>query len=71
MSASEAHMRATAKYEKKAYDNIRLRVLKGTRDLLQKYCKDNNTSVNGLINELIYNHLTENGYDYIKKDKTE
>ena len=69
MPRSEAQKRADKKYKAKAYDDIRLRVLKGNKELLQAYCNDNGLSVNGFINTLIYDKLTEDGYQFITRDE--
>ncbi|MCD8239733.1 MAG: hypothetical protein LUC92_10465 [Clostridiales bacterium] len=53
MSVSKAQMKATAKYEKLNYDNIRLRVKKGKRDIIKAYAESKGESVNGFINRVI------------------
>lgn len=50
MAASEARMRATAKYEKKKYDKILLRLPKGTKERIRAAGE---TSLNGYIVKLI------------------
>ena len=51
--ASKAQMRATAKYEKENYDDIRLRVKKGERDVIKAYAESQGKSLNAYINDLI------------------
>ncbi len=50
---SPARIRATRKYNNKTYDSVMLRVKKGNKEILQEYTKNNNISVNGLINRLL------------------
>lgn len=50
MTASEARMRATAKYEKKKYDKVLLRLPKGTKERIRAAGE---TSLNGYIVKLI------------------
>ena len=53
MPNSEAQKRATAKYKKKAYDKIELRVPKGDRDTIRDYATYRGKSVNTLIIEIL------------------
>lgn len=68
MAQSKAHIKASNKYNVKAYDTITLRLYKGNKDLLQQYCKDKSYSINGLVNKLIHDRLVSDGYNYIDKD---
>ena len=54
---SEAQKRATAKYEKKNYDFIYLRVRKGQSKLIREYAESKGKSLNRLINELIQKEI--------------
>lgn len=63
MSQSEAQKRAKAKYNLKAYERLELKVFKGNKDIIKRFCVDNNISVNGLINQLLYDRLTAAGYE--------
>lgn len=59
---SEAQLRAIKKYDeaqKEKIDNIRVRVPKGWKDLLQNYVKDHpeHNSVNALLCDLIAKEL--------------
>lgn len=67
MAQSEAQKRAKAKYNAKAYDRLELKVLKGNKAVIQGYCKDKNTTVNGLINTLLKERLNADGYHLITK----
>lgn len=40
-------------YIKNNYDSLRITVPKGTKDKLRAYCKNNGTTINGLINTYI------------------
>ncbi len=68
MPISEARKRANAKYNLKAYDRLELKVQKGNKEVIQQYCKDKGTSVNNLMNQLLYERLTADGYHLIIKD---
>lgn len=50
---TQAQNKATQKYNKKAYDSLFIRVPKGRKELLQKYCDDNNISMNKFICDLL------------------
>lgn len=54
MAVSEAQMRATAKYEKKKYDKVHLRLPKGTKERIRAAGE---TSLNGYIAELVLDDL--------------
>ncbi len=68
MAQSEAQRRAKTKYNSKTYEELKLRVFKGNKSVIQEYCKDKNTTVNSLINQLLYERLTADGYHLIVKD---
>lgn len=54
MPASEARMRANAKYNLKAYDRIELKVPKGKKAELQAHAaKQGDNSLNGFVNRAI------------------
>ena len=59
---SKAHQKATEKYNKKAYENIRLRVKSGKKEIIEKYCKLTNNSINNYINMAIDEQLKKDGY---------
>lgn len=44
---------ASAKYNAKAYEEIKLRVKTGDKDLIRKYAESKGMSLNGYINALI------------------
>ena len=53
MAYSEAQKRATAKYHAKAYDEIKLRVKKGEKEIIAKQAEKKGLSVNSYIIKLI------------------
>ena len=50
---SKTSSKVKDRYNKKAYDTIILRVLKGEKELIKAHAKNKNMSVNGYINNLI------------------
>lgn len=60
MAYSEAQKRAVKKYNEKSYDEIKLRVKKGQKQIIQDYAasKDDKT-VNQLINRLLKEEIPE------------
>lgn len=50
---TEARRRANEKYNAKAYDEIKVRVPKGDKDMIKAYAESNGESVNGFINRAI------------------
>lgn len=59
MPVSKAQMKATAKYEKANYDDIRLRVPKGKKKVIKDYAESKGKSINGFVNEAIDKAMTE------------
>lgn len=55
--STEAQKRANRKYEIEKTENIRVRVPKGKKALVQECAKANNESVNSMINRLIDNEI--------------
>ena len=53
MAISEARHRANEKWNAKAYDEIKIRVPKGDKELIQAFAQANGETVNGFINRLI------------------
>ncbi len=47
MSITEAQKRAVAKYNSKAYDEIKIRVLKGKKSTISEIAASNGESING------------------------
>ena len=59
MAYSEAQKKAVKKYNEKAYDEIKVRVKKGSKIIIQKHAESQNETVNGLINRLLENEIPE------------
>ncbi len=59
MAYSESQKKAVKKYNEKAYDEIKLRVKKGNKEIIQNYASSNNETVNGMINRLLENEIPE------------
>ena len=49
----KAQTKASAKYNAKAYEEVKLRVSKGQKEQIQAYAKEHGESLNGYINRLI------------------
>ena len=53
MPASKAQQRAVSKYMKENYDEIKVRVEKGQKDVIKAHAEAHSESVNGFINRAI------------------
>lgn len=53
MAASEAHMKATRKWEAKAYDRVALNVPKGQRQIIKDFAETHGYSTNAFILEAV------------------
>ena len=53
MPASKAQQKAVAKYMKNNYDEIKIRINKGSKTTLQEAAKDKGESINGYIKNAI------------------
>lgn len=53
MAVSKAQMKATAKYEKQNYDDVRVRVRKGFRERIKSYAELQGKSLNQYVVDLI------------------
>ena len=51
--ASKAQQRAVSKYMKENYDEIKVRVEKGQKEIIKAHAESQGKSVNGFINEAI------------------
>ena len=60
MAMSEARKKANEKYNAKAYDQIKIIVKKGKRDLIKTHAKNCGMSLNGYINKLIEDDMNKN-----------
>lgn len=54
MPASKANQRAVAKYMKNNYDELKIRVKKGLREVIQNHAAENGESVNAFIQRAIF-----------------
>ncbi|WP_283128848.1 hypothetical protein [Allofournierella massiliensis] len=57
MAYTKASGQAVNRYSKKAYDDVRVRVKKGQKEVIQKRAEQLNKSVNGYITDLIEEDL--------------
>lgn len=53
MAVSKAQQAATAKYVKNNYDEMKIRVKKGTRSLIEAAAKADNESINGYVKKAV------------------
>lgn len=60
MAISEARKRANEKYNAKAYDQIKIVVKKGEKDIIKAYAESQGMSLNGYINKLIKDDMEQN-----------
>ena len=51
--SSKAQQKATAKYEAAHYDNIRVRIIKGKKEIITAHAARRGESVNGFVNRAI------------------
>ena len=51
--------KAVKKYNEKNYDEVKVRVKKGSKDIIQRHANSNNETVNGMINRLLENEIPE------------
>lgn len=59
MAYTKASGQAVNRYSKKAYDDVRVRVRKGQKEIIQKRAEQLNKSVNGYITDLIEEDLAD------------
>ena len=57
MAYTKASGQAVNRYSKKAYDDVRVRVKKGQKEIIQKRAEQLSKSVNGYITDLIEEDL--------------
>ena len=53
MPASKAQQKAVAKYMKNNYEEMKIRVSKGTKSLIETAAKANNESINGYVKRAV------------------
>lgn len=54
---TKAHMKASQRYNEKAYDQINFNVRKGEREKIKAYAESKGKSLNAYITELIYKDM--------------
>lgn len=54
---SQSQKEATAKYNKKSYDDIKIRVKKGEKEKIKSYAQSLEKSINKYICDLIYEDM--------------
>lgn len=59
MTQTKAHIKASNKYNAKAYDRLAISVKKGQREQITEYAKEKGLSVNAYINKLIAQDMGE------------
>ena len=59
MPASKAQQKAVTKYMKANYDEIKIRVPKGQKEIIQAYAAQHNESVNSFITKLINKEINK------------
>jgi len=59
MAYNEAQKKAVKKYNEKAYDELKVRVKKGTKEIIQKHAEQQKETVNGMINRLLKEEIPE------------
>ena len=57
MPASKAQQKAVSKYMKENYDEIKVRVSKGQKDIIKAHAESQGESVNGFISRAIENQM--------------
>lgn len=53
MAVSKAQQKAVAKYMKNNYDELKIRVPKGQKDIIKAHAEQNGESINGFVNRAI------------------
>ena len=69
MAVSKAQQKAVAKYISKAYDEIKVRVFKGSKEVISNYAASQGKSTNKLINELLEDEIPQ--LKVLKENRTE
>lgn len=59
MAYSNSQKEATARYNKKAYDRIEIKVKKGRKEIIAAYAKNKGKSVNQFITDLIEDEMNQ------------
>lgn len=67
MAYNEVQKRAVAKYNAKAYDEIKVRVKKGNKQIIENAAKKENKSLNSYVLEAVDKQLTATGNPSIRE----
>ena len=57
MTYSEDQKKDLKKYNEKSYDEIKIRVKKGNKEIIQRYAESKNETVNRMINRLLESEI--------------
>lgn len=68
MPTSKAQQRATIKYMKNNYDEIRIRVPKGRKAEIDARAKGEGSSINGVLNRYLREYLGVSEEDWKRKE---
>ena len=67
---SKSQQKAVAKYMKNNYDELKIRIPKGSKEIIKKAAENSETkSINGYVANAINNQLIKDGYEPIVKNK--
>lgn len=61
MAVPKSNQKAVAKYMKNNYDDIKVRVKKGDREIIKKFAESNGESTNEFIKRAIYDTMQREG----------
>lgn len=61
MAVSKAQQKAVAKYMKNNYDELKIRVQKGRKDIIKAHAEKTGESVNGFVNRAIDETMQRDG----------
>lgn len=64
MAISESQRKAVAKYNAKAYDEIKIRVYKGEKEKIKAHAEQNGESINGFVNRAIGEAMQREAQSY-------
>lgn len=72
MTVSKAQQRAVIKYMKENYDEFKVRMPKGQKDVIKAHAESHGESLNGFINRAIHEAMTrETAFDVISEAERE
>lgn len=64
MAYTKASGQAVDRYCKKTYDDVRIRVKKGQKEIIQKRADEMNKSINSYMVDLVRDDLSAQGIDF-------